>query len=107
MESAVDGLDAGLQWLHGWMPLLAGGAGIWAWRRYGNLGWFLFALIGVMRWVTGLIAEPMALSTDSNQVKWFTIAIVVYATGTALEKALPNLWPRSPRPDSPPNDSAN
>ena len=97
MDSAIDGLDTGLQWLHGWMPLLAGGAGVWVWRRYGNLGWLLFGLIGGMRWVTGIIAEPMALSNDSNQLKWFTIAIAVYATGTALEKALPDLWPRSPQ----------
>lgn len=103
MESAVEGLDVGLQWLHGWMPLVAGLAGVWVWRRYGNLGWLLFALTGGMRWVTGLIAEPMALSNDSNQVKWFTVAIAVYATGIALEKALPNLWPRSPQP--PQNDA--
>ncbi|MGD1939547.1 MAG: hypothetical protein ACFCA4_18640 [Cyanophyceae cyanobacterium] len=98
METAVNGLDTGLQWLHGWMPIVAGGAGVWVWRRYGNLGWLLFGLIAGMRWVTGLINDTMALSGDSNQIKWFTVAIAVYATGTAIEKTFPSFWTRSPQP---------
>mgnify|MGYP001795685004 FL=1 len=99
METAVNGLDLGLQWLHGWMPVAAGGAGVWVWRRYGNVGWLLFVLIGGMRWVTGLINPSMALPGDSSQVKWFTVAIAVYLTGTAIERAFPDFWQRSPQPD--------
>lgn len=45
----METLDAGLQFLYSWMPILAALAGIWIWQRYGQLGWGLFGTIALDR----------------------------------------------------------
>jgi hypothetical protein len=71
-------LDAVLQFLYGWMPLIAGLAGVWIWQRYGNLGWGLFGTIALLQLLGSTWWPAVALEPSSERLTWFTIALVAF-----------------------------
>ena len=74
----METLDAGLQFLYGWMPVLAALAGIWIWRRYGTLGWGLFGTIALLQVGGSYFWPALALDSSSDRVNWFVIALVAF-----------------------------
>lgn len=74
----METLDAGLQFLYGWMPVLAALAGLWIWRRYGTIGWGLFGTIALLQIVGSWLWPAVALEPSSDRVTWFVIALVSF-----------------------------
>ncbi|MFG3818753.1 hypothetical protein [Limnothrix redekei] len=74
----METLDTGLQFLYGWMPILAALAGIWIWQRYGQLGWGLFGTIALLQFVAPYIWPAVALGASNDRVNWFSIALVSF-----------------------------